>query len=588
MSTPKEWKNEKGAAGLFDAAALIELEERLQRGINAKNDYGAKGDGVTDDATALQNALNAAALAGGGIVFLPRGTYIVGTTITVPANVRLEGAGWMTTILKAKNSSNIVVLEGANYATTGTKNGAIEHLAIDGNKANNSSTVGLKFQSQNFYFNKVIALNCNGHGFDIKLSTETEQQTVGLDNCLESCRAIGCEDRGFNIEAHDTLMIDCQAIQCKEYGFYWATNGYMINCHSWCYDSTLASATKTGYRLATSVHCVDCIAEGATERQVLIAGNVVGWSGGEVFNGASKPNAALFEFNGGASARILDPWCHEFGTGGAFKFTTNGEASIIRARCFDSGGNQVTQGSPAEDIRWDLALGGGTTLGGAAYTSFKQLTLSSFTPGTVPNKTLYLDTTTGRLRFKDGIGATRDLAMNGEEEVASANTISVSARVSYAKVTGTTEIKKINPTYAGHVLALRFTGTLIVKQGENLSNLPRDLETQAGVILTLFCDGTNWYEMSRQEGAAGGTVASASTISIKNYAKNVKVSGTAEVKKINATYNGHTVTIITTETAKFIDGENLKLKENFTGTADDTLTLTCDGTNWFEVGRSAN
>lgn len=38
----------------------------------------------------------------------------------------------------------------------------------------------------------------------------------------------------------------------------------------------------------------------------------------------------------------------------------------------------------------------------------------------------------------------------------------------------------------------------------------------------------------------------------------------------------------------FTDGNNLKLAGNFVTTADDTITLICDGTDWWELARSAN
>jgi hypothetical protein len=38
----------------------------------------------------------------------------------------------------------------------------------------------------------------------------------------------------------------------------------------------------------------------------------------------------------------------------------------------------------------------------------------------------------------------------------------------------------------------------------------------------------------------------------------------------------------------FTDGNNLKLAGNMSTTADDTITLICDGTNWYEIARSAN
>lgn len=53
--------------------------------------WSAKGNGVTDDTTAIQAALNAAGAAGGGIVFLPPGTYKLLDTLTVPGGVELRG-----------------------------------------------------------------------------------------------------------------------------------------------------------------------------------------------------------------------------------------------------------------------------------------------------------------------------------------------------------------------------------------------------------------------------------------------------------------------------------------------------------------
>lgn len=40
--------------------------------------YGATGDGLTDDTVAIQDAIDAAAAAGGGVVYFPAGVYVVG------------------------------------------------------------------------------------------------------------------------------------------------------------------------------------------------------------------------------------------------------------------------------------------------------------------------------------------------------------------------------------------------------------------------------------------------------------------------------------------------------------------------------
>lgn len=54
-------------------------------------DYGAKGDGVTDDTAAFQKAMDEAGAGGGGIVQVPVGNYMIKTHLSVPANVTLEG-----------------------------------------------------------------------------------------------------------------------------------------------------------------------------------------------------------------------------------------------------------------------------------------------------------------------------------------------------------------------------------------------------------------------------------------------------------------------------------------------------------------
>lgn len=56
--------------------------------------FGAKGDGVTPDEGAINNALAAASTAGGGVVWFPPGRYLLGATVTVNRQVTLLGAGW--------------------------------------------------------------------------------------------------------------------------------------------------------------------------------------------------------------------------------------------------------------------------------------------------------------------------------------------------------------------------------------------------------------------------------------------------------------------------------------------------------------
>jgi hypothetical protein len=66
------------------------LTQKPLRGVNAK-DYGAVGDGKTDDTTALQAALVAAETIG-PVCQVPAGHYRIDGSLTVPAGVTLAGA----------------------------------------------------------------------------------------------------------------------------------------------------------------------------------------------------------------------------------------------------------------------------------------------------------------------------------------------------------------------------------------------------------------------------------------------------------------------------------------------------------------
>lgn len=67
---------------------------------NAVSGYGADPTGATDSTTAISSAITAAQSAGQGIVYLPRGTYLTTSTITVSqSGIYLVGDGlWATTI----------------------------------------------------------------------------------------------------------------------------------------------------------------------------------------------------------------------------------------------------------------------------------------------------------------------------------------------------------------------------------------------------------------------------------------------------------------------------------------------------------
>lgn len=99
--------------------------------------------------------------------------------------------------------------------------------------------------------------------------------------------------------------------------------------------------------------------------------------------------------------------------------------------------------------------------------------------------------------------------------------------------------------------------------------------------------GTNVIQGNQ---GAPTSVASAAALPVPPDGDVFHVTGTTTVTSIAAGAEslGRRITLIFDGILTFTDGSNLKLAGNLVTTADDTLSLVCDGTNWFEAGRSVN
>lgn len=101
------------------------VKSKLQEFVSVK-DFGALGDGSTDDTAAIL-----AATAASSQVYFPAGTYITGK-ITLASDVNIVGAGRVSTVIKLKSGTNDHV-----FYVSGDKKVSISHLKIDGNYVGN-------------------------------------------------------------------------------------------------------------------------------------------------------------------------------------------------------------------------------------------------------------------------------------------------------------------------------------------------------------------------------------------------------------------------------------------------------------------
>lgn len=111
-------------------ADAVVVDRRSAMGVYNVRAFGARGDGVRDDAPAIRDALAAAAETR-GVVFFPEGSYLCKSQIVMPEGVSLLGAsrhgseikqGFAGTLIVLNNDNRIESLtfdgQGATYATS--------------------------------------------------------------------------------------------------------------------------------------------------------------------------------------------------------------------------------------------------------------------------------------------------------------------------------------------------------------------------------------------------------------------------------------------------------------------------------------
>lgn len=234
-------------------------------------DYGAKLLSSANDTTPIQNAINAAAADGGGIVQIPRGTtYVDG--LVLKQKVTLRGAGMDATTIKLRDGANTHVIK--NYVSAdGIEANAlltsVKDLTIDGNKANQTST------SHGIYF------SCNP-----LLQKATNDSNFDSHHKVENVHIYGCKTDGFRGEGRsemrlnnvwsdrndgnafntsfDSFLVQCTAEKAGLEGFYIDNGSVMLtNCKSFNSGQITASRGSGFYFVNTDITSTasSCIAQ---------------------------------------------------------------------------------------------------------------------------------------------------------------------------------------------------------------------------------------------------------------------------------------------------------------------------------------
>lgn len=134
-SIPNRWFS--GSANRFNAKNItsqIKIIKNISQtsSDNTYNvkDYGAKGDGITDDTSAIQSTINAANTASGGTVYFPKGTFLVSATLIVYSNINLLGQSRWNSIIQLSVNSMVALFDCSGTSSAANKNITFENLHL--------------------------------------------------------------------------------------------------------------------------------------------------------------------------------------------------------------------------------------------------------------------------------------------------------------------------------------------------------------------------------------------------------------------------------------------------------------------------
>lgn len=240
---------------------------------NAKY-YGATGDGLTDDATALNQLIQTLYANGGGTIYLPAGTYMLDAQLTWKSNVSLIGDGVGVTIIKprkvdaeAENFPAIGYLESDGYTKANPMvNCRFCDFTIDGEEVvvgtYNTKPKGIFIlHMKDCSFERLAILNTGATGLGIDFLQNVTISKIYCYNCgrayvvtdeetVAGGAGIGIATMGGPVES--CVISDCITEGCGNYGiFVEGTNQWYLYT-----DENGDMATESHYTIA-NCHCIN-------------------------------------------------------------------------------------------------------------------------------------------------------------------------------------------------------------------------------------------------------------------------------------------------------------------------------------------
>lgn len=182
-------------------------------------DFGATGDGSTNDTAAIQAAITYIQTQGGGVVFFPctSASYrVTGTLNIIGHGVTLEFESAFTKLVFANGSSDCIVLDGTTVGGAGIYNLAIRRGLIDHSGKTGGTTIKL-FKANNVLLDRV-QINNAYQPFDFNVVNNVCLSNCQVNTVANGQFALRFRAPGDGSARSDVLTLFNTVIQCGTTG----------------------------------------------------------------------------------------------------------------------------------------------------------------------------------------------------------------------------------------------------------------------------------------------------------------------------------------------------------------------------------
>lgn len=160
-----------------DVGSVLRAKSRLR--VNVL-DFGAKGDGVTDDTAAIQAAIDS--VENGGVIEVPRGTYKVTTLKVRRHGITITGeARWGSRIARLSGSEPLIDFSGSFSVDGHVKFGSLTNIMLTGDYQ--PGVLLRVYFADNFVFRDVSFRYANGTAMDFVEVWDTRFYNCSWENC---------------------------------------------------------------------------------------------------------------------------------------------------------------------------------------------------------------------------------------------------------------------------------------------------------------------------------------------------------------------------------------------------------------------